>query len=77
MSPDSLEAIEGLLIQADGSSIRRHGGLGVGLAIVRRLTKLMGGELRIASTPGQGSTFSLVVPLQLPAPETPADTTSA
>lgn len=76
MSPDALKAIEGLLIQADGSSVRRHGGLGVGLAIVRRLTKLMGGELHIVSHPGQGSVFSLAVPLALPRPETPADLAS-
>lgn len=77
MSPDVLKAIEGLLIQADGSSIRRHGGLGVGLAIVRRLTKLLGGELRIDSSPGQGSVFSFAVPLQLPTPEVTADLVSA
>lgn len=77
MSPDALKAIEGLLIQADGSSIRRHGGLGVGLAIVRRLIKLLGGELYIVSQPGQGSTFSFAVPLQPVVPEIPAQTAPA
>jgi signal transduction histidine kinase len=63
-----------LLVQADGSSIRRHGGLGVGLAIVRRLVELMGGKLQIVSTPGQGSVFSFAIPLSLPLQENPADT---
>lgn len=69
LSPDSLKAIEGLLTQADGSSIRRHGGLGVGLAITRRLVQLMGGELQIDSKLGQGSVFSFIVPFHLPASE--------
>ncbi|MDE2440809.1 MAG: hypothetical protein KGP14_07270 [Betaproteobacteria bacterium] len=73
ISPDALKAIEGLLVQADGSSIRRHGGLGVGLAIVRRLVELMGGELKIVSTPGQGSVFSFTIPLPLSSVENPAD----
>lgn len=77
MSQDSLKMIEGLMIQADGSSMRRHGGLGVGLAIVRRLTRLMNGDLHIASKPGQGSVFSFTVPLLLPESESPSDTVSA
>ena len=73
IAPDALKAIEGLLVQADGSSIRRHGGLGVGLAIVRRLVELMGGELRIASTPGQGSVFSFAIPCALAVQESLAE----
>lgn len=66
ISQEALKAIGGLLTQADGSSVRRHGGLGVGLAIVRRLVKLMGGELQIASEPGHGSVFSFTLPFPLP-----------
>ncbi|MCG2578000.1 ATP-binding protein [Dechloromonas sp. XY25] len=73
IAPDALKAIKGLLVQADGSSIRRHGGLGVGLAIVRRLVELLGGELRIVSTPGKGSVFSFAIPFALPAEESLAD----
>lgn len=73
ISPEGLKAIEGFLVQADGSSIRRHGGLGVGLAIVRRLVELMGGELKVVSPPGQGSVFSFAIPLSLPTLESPAD----
>ena len=63
---DKVPLLGGLLIQADGTSMRRHGGIGVGLPIARKLIELLGGALQIESQPGQGSRFSFILPFALP-----------
>ncbi|WP_129632829.1 ATP-binding protein [Candidatus Oscillochloris fontis] len=64
IQPDQVEDLFNQFIQADSSSTRRYGGLGMGLTLSRHLCQLMGGKISVESRPGYGSIFSVHLPIK-------------
>lgn len=74
---NQLNSVFDRFYQADSSATRRYEGTGIGLAYVKELTELLGGRVMVESTPGRGSTFTVMMPMQVTTPNTAAEPVSA
>ncbi len=71
MTPEQLAIVFEPFTQGEDGLTRRHGGSGLGLTLVQRLVRLMGGRVEVDSRPGEGSCFRVIVPVGLLPPTAP------
>ena len=69
LTPEQMGRLFEDFSQAEASTTRRYGGTGLGLALSRRLGRLTGGEVTVASEPGRGSTFTVRLPREVAEPQ--------
>jgi signal transduction histidine kinase len=62
MTPEQQAKLFEEFTQADAATAQRFGGTGLGLAITRKLARMMGGDVTVASEPGKGSVFTVRLP---------------
>jgi two-component system, sensor histidine kinase len=73
LTPAEIKRLFRPFTQANAEIARRYGGAGLGLAVVKSLAKLMGGDLTVTSTPGRGASFRLAIVLPVAAADTLGD----
>lgn len=65
MTPEQIDKLFQPFVQADASTSRKYGGTGLGMTITQLFTRMMGGEIRVASEPGAGTTFTVLLPAEV------------
>ena len=65
MTPEQIDKLFQPFVQADASTSRKYGGTGLGMTITQHFIKMMGGEISVASEPGAGTTFTVLLPTEV------------